>query len=78
MVDRSRQGSGGNGAIAKPETSTLRDLLQQYLDSFVPDADHLEVPSPSAVDTLDSDEPEPLPELSGSCVKVVIPSQQTY
>lgn len=57
MADRSRKVSGGNGATTKPEAPNLKSMLQKYLDSFVPDDDDLEsAPTPSAIDTLDSDE----------------------
>ena len=37
MADHSRQGSGGNGASAKPTASNLKSMLQKYLETFVPD-----------------------------------------
>lgn len=56
MVDRSRHGSGGNGSTPKSETPNLKSMLQQYLESFVPDDALDSAPVPSATDTLDSAE----------------------
>jgi hypothetical protein len=58
MAEQHDSGSGGNGAAKKPPKTDIKGLLQKYLDSFTdedqddPDAE----PTPSVVDSLDSEE----------------------